>query len=116
MENILGQLLNQLVCNRANSLEGGQLAWKIEKITNRSWPSLPSISVSKWGQRDMDTYYKQLIDFQYLQYKSNYTIGEHEHGKYRGSAPQPTRLEQAELIWKSTSSPGKEQKSKLILQ
>ena len=28
MEIIVGQPHNQLVCNRANSLEGGQLIWK----------------------------------------------------------------------------------------
>ena len=33
MENIVGQPLNQLVCNRANSLEGGQVIWKIQKKT-----------------------------------------------------------------------------------
>ena len=31
MENIVGQPNNQLVCNRAYSLEGGQYVWKIQK-------------------------------------------------------------------------------------
>ena len=31
MENIVGQQHSQLVCNRVNSLEGGQLIWKIRK-------------------------------------------------------------------------------------
>ena len=33
MENIVGQPHNQLICNMANSLEGGQLIWKIQKNT-----------------------------------------------------------------------------------
>ena len=46
----------------------------------------------------MYTHYKQLIDFQYFQSTNQITLGEHEHGRYCGLAPQPARLQQANLL------------------
>ena len=66
MENIVGQPHKQLVSKRAHL---GNT--KKKYILNRWWASLPSISLCHWGQRDMDMHYKQLIDFQYSQQKSN---------------------------------------------
>ena len=64
----------------------------------------------------MDMGYKQLINFKYLQYKSNYlpyklnSLEQHEHGKYCGSAPHPAHQQQSQLIWKGASSSWKIQK------
>ena len=35
------------------------------------------------------------------------TLGEHEHAKYCGSAPQPARRQQGQLIWRRANSSGK---------
>ena len=66
--------------------------------------SLPSILLCHWEQRDIDTHYNQLIDFQYLQYQSNYTIGELEHGKYCESTPHPARLQQGQLTVRGSAN------------
>ena len=111
IENIVGQPLKQLICNRANSTGRGaaHLQSTQKKWLNRWRVSLSSIWLCQWGQIDMDMHYKQLIEFQYLQYKSNYTRRTWTL-KICGSAPQPTRQQQGQLIWEWVNSFGKYKK------